>query len=72
MENMTIPMTSRTSSAQVTSLGTPTRGCAFGNVVTVDLSTETIIRDRKAVATGGHVAFVAYVPGSPAWSPPIC
>jgi len=32
----------------------------------------TDLRDRKDLAAKGHVAFVAYVPGYPAWSPPIC
>lgn len=30
------------------------------------------VRDRKDLAAKGHVALVAYVPGYPAWSPPIC
>ena len=30
------------------------------------------VRDRKDLAAKGHVALVAYVPGHPAWSPPIC
>ncbi|WP_148613957.1 hypothetical protein [Nocardioides rubriscoriae] len=30
------------------------------------------VRDRKDLAAKGHVAVVAYVPGYPAWSPPIC
>ena len=32
----------------------------------------TVVRDRKDLDVKGHVAFVAYVPGYPAWSPPIC
>jgi len=32
----------------------------------------SVVRDRKDLAAKGHVAFVAYVPGYPAWSPPIC
>lgn len=30
------------------------------------------VRDRKDLAAKGHVALAAYVPGYPAWSPPIC
>ncbi|MDO9496875.1 MAG: hypothetical protein Q7J48_14315 [Nocardioides sp.] len=47
---------------------------AFGAPVTgqwsVDLQITEITRDRAAVK--GHVALVAYVPGTNAWSPPIC
>ena len=32
----------------------------------------SVVRDRKDLAAKGHVALVAYVPGYPAWSPPIC
>ena len=32
-----------------------------------------ITRDRKAAATKGHVGAVpAYIPGTNAWSPPVC
>ncbi len=37
-----------------------------------ETTTGTEIRDRKDLAAKGHVAFAAYVPGYPAWSPPIC
>ncbi|MFC5010934.1 hypothetical protein [Nocardioides plantarum] len=30
------------------------------------------VRNRKDLAAKGHVAIAAYVPGYPAWSPPIC
>lgn len=36
------------------------------------MTTGASVRDRKDLAAMGHVAFVAYVPGLPAWSPPIC
>lgn len=55
--------------------GMPTCGPnPFGTPVTgqrsVDLRTTEIVRGRAAVK--GHVAPVAYVPGTNAWSPPIC
>ena len=31
-----------------------------------------VVRDRKGLAVKGHVALAAFVPGHPAWSPPIC
>jgi hypothetical protein len=39
--------------------------------------TDVVVRDRKDLAVQGHVALrrtvlAAYVPGFPAWSPPIC
>jgi hypothetical protein len=44
-------------------LGMPMCGCALG----------VITRDRAAAATKGQVAFVpSYVPGTNAWSPPVC
>ena len=30
------------------------------------------VRNFKDLAAKGHVALAAYVPGYPAWSPPIC
>ena len=36
----------------------------------VDLHT-VIVRERAA-ATKGHLGLIAYVPGTRAWSPPIC
>jgi hypothetical protein len=36
------------------------------------ITTTRVVRDRKDLAAKGHVAFAAYVPGYPAWSPPIC
>lgn len=58
----------------------PTTGhlATFGEVTQVPAtgltSRETArdLRDRKATAFKGHVAFVAYIPGIHAWSPPIC
>lgn len=43
-----------------------TRGCVLG------ATSESIVRDRQGLAAKGHVALVAYVPGIPAWSPPLC
>lgn len=36
--------------------------------------TRVITRDQAAAGTKGHVAFVpaTYVPGTNAWSPPVC
>jgi hypothetical protein len=35
--------------------------------------TLVITMDRTAAATKGHVGFVpAYIPGTNAWSPPVC
>ena len=36
------------------------------------MTSGTDLRDRKDLAAKGQVAFAAYVPGYPAWSPPIC
>lgn len=59
--------------------GMSERGCTFGAfglqrwIDTTGLTTATSpIRIRTDVATKGHVALVAYVPGIHAWSPPIC
>jgi hypothetical protein len=50
--------------------GLSIEGFAFdGGDVT---GTTRVVRDRKDLAAKGHVAFAAYVPGYPAWSPPIC
>ncbi len=55
------------------------RGCTLGaqrisatGVTSVVTTPESVIRDRKDLAAKGHVALVAYVPGIPAWSPPLC
>ena len=37
-----------------------------------DTTNGTVLRDRQDIAAKGHVALVAYIPGHPAWSPPIC
>jgi hypothetical protein len=44
----------------------PATGLSFMTTEGADL------RDRKDLAAKGHVAVAAYVPGYPAWSPPIC
>ncbi len=53
----------------------PTCGRAFGIWVTrersVDLRTSVILDARRAV-NKGHLGFVAHVPGTHAWSPPVC
>ena len=53
----------------------PMAGCAFGSrqeSVSIDRRIETTdVRTRKA-AVQGHLGLVAFVPGYPAWSPPIC
>ena len=55
------------------------RGCTVGaqwipatGVTSVVTTPESVICDRKDLAAKGHVALVAYVPGIPAWSPPLC
>lgn len=56
------------------------RGCTFGAsdlqrwIDTTGLTTVTspISSTRTDVTTKGHVALVAYIPGTHAWSPPIC
>lgn len=59
--------------------GISERGCTFGATAglrpidTTGLSTGTSpIRTRQDAAAKGHVALIAYVPGTLAWSPPIC
>lgn len=44
----------------------PATGLSFATTEGAD------IRNRKDLAAKGHVALAAYVPGYPAWSPPIC
>jgi hypothetical protein len=80
MENSMIPNpTSRTQTdlSSTSGFAMPTRGCAIAfvglaSIPATGLSTGTVIRDRQDDAAKGHVGLVAYVPGNPAWSPPIC
>ncbi len=60
--------------AQVVSIKNPNRTqhtSAFG--MSVCGGALVITRDRMAAATKGHVGAVpAYIPGTNAWSPPVC
>lgn len=38
----------------------------------VSMTTGSVVVDRKDRVAKGHVAVAAYLPGHPAWSPPIC
>lgn len=77
--------TTTTMTHQGIGIAMPARGLALGAWTTVDVvdaanacviatsnATPVVLRSRTAVATKGHVAFVAYVPGTHAWSPPLC
>lgn len=58
--------------------GMSERGCTFGATAVLrpvdatDLSGTSPVRTRQDVAAKGHVALIAYIPGTHAWSPPIC
>ena len=72
----TITMTTPTNLGMASGFGMPMCGHdAFATRVTapqsVDFRTPVIVRDRAAAAKG-HLGLIAYVPGTNAWSPPIC
>ena len=71
----TITMTTPTNLGMASGFGMPACGHdAFGTQVTgtrsVDLRVWTIAGNRSVIK--GRVAVAAYVPGTHAWSPPIC
>jgi hypothetical protein len=72
----TITMTTPTDLGMASGFGMPVCGhAAFATPVTGQRSVDlrgTEIAARNRVVTKGQVALVAYVPGSTAWSPPIC
>ena len=41
-------------------------------LIVASMTAGTVVVDRKDQVAQGHVAFAAYRPGHPAWSPPIC
>jgi hypothetical protein len=71
----TITMTTPTNQGMASGFGMPAcRHAAFGTPVTgqrsVDLRGLEIARDRVVIK--GEAAVAAYVPGTNAWSPPLC
>ncbi len=53
--------------------GMPSCGHASAMTPASSTTTSTVVRDRRANAKGDMgLAAVAYVPGTSAWSPPIC
>ncbi len=77
MKNITTAMTSISRTAgSTTAFAMPTTGCHFGLQRWIDVDGDRTVaplfRTRTDVAAKGHVALIAYVPGIPAWSPPIC
>jgi len=82
IKNQTIPMTAQWLNEQI---GMPTCGLAFGSTTLPSgvsgTSAFAATRERQIVAievvTKGHVGHatkrdLAYVPGTNAWSPPLC